>query len=369
MKSKNLQVRVSATLWRISVIAILFSVSIFFTPCNNTMTAFAHGNSHSHSMGNPNSPSCSNGTVQCPEDTFPKCMGNDAMNIPTCFQDEDRAKCCDTHGRCDSERIVCVPNKCPAKTLPPNLVFYVDAMNIDGSEVNFADPTDTTTTWDDLSGNANDGQLTNFTLPANLNSGWDGANLICNPSVLKFDGADDFVSIGKPGILNISGSETFSTWIKFTDPSILEYFFSDHDVNGNITQGSIRVGNAGAVVGYRQKHTDGSLLDFDGSNALLSNTWYNIAFVRDDNAKTVQLYLDGQPYGVAQSYAGKTVVSDTESGNKTIGRAGSFNGNYTSGSIANVRIFNTALTASQVNKNHLAEANSFQNPTPQCNSN
>ena len=32
----------------------------------------------------------------------------------------------------------------------------------------------------------------------------------------------------------------------------------------------------------------------------------------------------------------------------------------------NVRIFNTALTASQVNKNHFAEVNSFQNPTPSC---
>ncbi len=370
MKSKNLKQllerRIFAVSWQVSLIAVLFSVSVFFATCDSTIAAFARSNHEDHHKGNPNSPLCSDGIAQCPEGTFPKCMGNDAMSIVTCSSNEERSKCCDTHGRCDSERIVCVPNKCPVKTLPPDLVFYVDAMNIDGSGVNFADPTDTTTDWDDLSSHANDGELINFTLPANTNSGWDGENKVCNPSVLKFDGADDFVTVGKPNILNISGSETFSAWVKFTDPVMFSYIFGDFDPSGIFTQGSIRVGNTGSAIGYQQEHTDGSTLSFDGSTNLLSNTWYNIVFVRDDGAKTVRLYLDGQPYGTAQSYSGKTVISDNDSGNKTIGRAGSFDGNYTNGSIANVRIFNTALTAGEVNQKFLAETNSFQNPTPAC---
>ena len=61
-----------------------------------------------NSKGNPNSPLCSNGRAQCPKGTAPRCMGADAMNIPTCFEDESRAKCCDLKGKCTSEKIVCV---------------------------------------------------------------------------------------------------------------------------------------------------------------------------------------------------------------------------------------------------------------------
>lgn len=386
--------------WCISLIVVLFSVSVSFAP--DTMSAFAKNNNNGNGnhygngngddkdngndngegddnhngngnrRGNPNSPLCSNGVPQCPEGTAPQCMGNDAMSIVTCLSDEGRAKCCDTQGRCDSERIRCVSQimtDCVPSpmSLPPNLVFYVDAMNIDGSGFNFADLTDTTANWDDLSSRNNDGELMNFTLPANTNSGWDGTDQVCNPSILKFNGANDFVNIGKPNVLNISGSETFSTWVKLSEPGMLAYLFSDFDPNGISTQGSIRVGNVGSTIGYQQEHTDGSTLSFDGTTNLSSNTWYNIVFVRDDGAKTVKLYLDGQPYGTAQSYSGKTVISDNNSGSKTIGRAGSFDGNYVNGSIANVRIFNAALTASQINQKFFAESNDFQNPTPLCN--
>ena len=60
-----------------------------------------------NSKGNPNSPLCSNGRAQCPKGTAPRCMGADAMNIPTCFEDDSRAKCCDLKGKCTSEKIVC----------------------------------------------------------------------------------------------------------------------------------------------------------------------------------------------------------------------------------------------------------------------
>ena len=368
--------KISIALGLITLIVILNLFSAVFTSNKGIMfAAFAHDKGFKSVF-------CSNGEVACPLGFVPMCVGRDAMNMPTCVSkgkgndndddDGDRPKCCDLRGKCDSERIRCV-RALNTDCVPPssgvvssNLVFYVDAMNIDGSGINFADPTDTTTEWDDLSGRNNDGQLNNFTLLAGANSGWDGENKICNPSVLKFDGNNDFVNIGKPNALNISGSETISTWIKFVDPTMFTYFFGDFSASGIFTQGSLRVGGAGSGIGYQHEHTDGSTLSFDGTTNLSPNTWYNIAVVRNDNAKTVQIYLNGQPYGAQQNYAGKFVISDSDSGNKAIGRAGSFDGNYTNGSIASVRIYHVALTPGQINQNFQVESNRFLNPTPPC---
>jgi hypothetical protein len=348
------------------IIAIAMLMSVL-----NFSSAFANNGNHGKNNGNPNSPQCSSGEAQCPAGRVPQCMGNDAMSIVTCSSNEERAKCCDTNGKCTSERISCLkipdgycPCSLPSGVSSTNLAFYVDAMNIDGSGFNSADSNDRTTIWDDLSGNATDGLLTNFTFQ-DLNTGWEGANRVCNPSDLEFDGVNDFVNIGNPDSLNIPGNETIALWVKFKDPSNLSSLFSDFDANKNITQGNLRVGNNGSTIGYTQTHTDGTTLSFDGSDSLSANTWYNIALIRNDNSKTIQLYLNGQPYGNSQNYVGKTIVS-SNLGNKAIGRAGSFDGNYFNGKIANVRVYNAALTGNQVNINYNAEVNNFQNPTPSC---
>ena len=76
-----------------------------------------------------------------------------------------------------------------------------------------------------------------------------------------------------------------------------------------------------------------------------TGTWYHIVGVRDATANTMSIYVNG-------TLAGTTTVApaDMATGSLTIGRA-KFNAqqvDFWPGSLDNVQIFPTALTASQV---------------------
>ncbi|MEK6946486.1 MAG: LamG domain-containing protein [Nanoarchaeota archaeon] len=195
---------------------------------------------------------------------------------------------------------------------------------------------------------ANDSSLykqANGTLGANNGAASDdpiwNSSTKFNSFGLSFNG-NDFVDYGKPSILNNNGNETVEMWVKFDSLAAEEYLYADFDAGGSISQGSISAGRPTRVLGYYHYNNDATSLSMTASTSIDIGVWNHVAFVRDDTAKTVKLYLNGVQDKLG-TYAGKTITTDTSAGNKVVGRAGSYNGNYVTGTIDEVSIWNVSL--------------------------
>ena len=227
-----------------------------------------------------------------------------------------------------------------------NLVLNLDASNLDNAG-NSADSSDTATTWTDRSLEGNNGTLNNFTLPTGeTDSGWDGSNTVSSPSILKFDGDDDFVNIGDVDDFDFgSGNFTVSIWSKSSTASralVMKdnwagsgngiYIFTDGDTDYSYWNGS-------------------SITDFGDADG----NWHNITVTRSGTgAGQVLLFYDG--IKVTSATDSRTL---SNSSSLRIGAPNDANRRF-NGQVANVRIYNTALSNEQIRQNYVAESYKFQ---------
>ena len=231
-------------------------------------------------------------------------------------------------------------NACPGST---SLVLQHDARNINGLG-NFADNNDVFTTWTDLTSNLNNGVLMNFTLVANSVSGWDGTNTKCDPSVLKYDGVDDYVDAGISSSLQIPGALALEAWIK----PIGLAAGTDAGIAGT------------GIYNYQLTyHSDGQVWFYinDGANNVKTpvspNNWHHIVGTWDGttNANGMRLYVDGVLS--AQGTSAQSSISGWT--NFLTGKATT---NF-KGHIAKVRVYNSSLTSQQVLQNYLLDVVNF----------
>ncbi len=169
-------------------------------------------------------------------------------------------------------------------------------------------------------------------------------------SSLYFDGSNDYVDMSQPISLNISGDMSISAWIRPSAMGALNDVISNYNSGGTIAEYELYFTN-----------NSGNHVDFDWGNSgnyndwgaegynFGVNTWYHIVAVRI--GLTAKIYINGisQPLTQRGAPGGSgTTVPTSGYGNTTIGRAGSFSGQYFSGQIDDVRVFNYALTPVQV---------------------
>jgi hypothetical protein len=191
----------------------------------------------------------------------------------------------------------------------------------------------TGTTWNDLSGNGNNGTLVNGV-------GYNSGNL----GSLVFDGVNDDVSITSYQLSTSDSSApyTLSAWINRT---------------GTTTDGGIITQYGSGVAdrfGFREQNS--KLCWWKGSNIAIStnniptNAWkYIVGVKRSDNS--VSIYIDGIEVGTG------TDNLDFENATLKIGRFGTivpFSGN-----ISQVSIYNRALTAQEILQNYNATKSRF----------
>ncbi|MDD4407692.1 MAG: LamG domain-containing protein, partial [Bacilli bacterium] len=181
---------------------------------------------------------------------------------------------------------------------------------------------------DDLSGNGNNGTLTNFDYIDTSGYTSDG---------LRFDNIDDFISLPD----NIGYTTAFSAfaWFKSlgTPKGGFHIIFGPQQLEMSIpTSGSLRVG---VYSGIRYVSNHGSGLN-DGS-------WHFIGFTYDGTNKNA--YIDGQ-------YVGTQTTSGTLTYNfpyRATGVFGSTTSTYaTNGLIKTITIYNRALTAEEILYNY-----------------
>ena len=228
------------------------------------------------------------------------------------------------------------PGACGSTRLADSGTIYyrnpkVEITNVDTGNSTFSS-TSNIGLWYDLSGNGYNGTLTNSP-----------TSNVSNKGNILFDGSDDYVSI-----TNFLGHQTNTgTIISWAYPSIITS--GDRYLVG--AGGSLTVGATRAIRiynGYWSTVSYGSSNeDYNSIAAATLNTWQHVAFVW--NLTTVNFYLNGTLYSVTRS--GMITPSSTtfSVGCPPWSPLGS---NSWNGRIANVHLYNRALSTSEISQNY-----------------
>jgi hypothetical protein len=222
-----------------------------------------------------------------------------------------------------------------ASVVRDGLVLHLDAANVKSYP-------GTGTTWSDLSGNGNDGTLTNG---PSFSGGSKGS--------LIFDGVND-------NTLLPTNFFSFPTLNTFT----INLWFNSTQTNGGTLLGQQNTSNPSSASGWVpviylradgliriEPFWTGSTSNFIlSSSALNDSNWHNIATTFDSGVN--KLYIDSI-YNTQQT--GKTLTSFTSTYYYILGAghaaARSLGSNYFSGNISNFNFYNRALTATEVKQN------------------
>lgn len=194
------------------------------------------------------------------------------------------------------------------------------------------------TAWFDTSGNNNNGTLTNG---PNFNSS--------NGGSIVFDGTDDVVSISNASSLNISSQITLEAWIYTTKPSGTQNVICKSSITQN--------------TGYIYPRTDNGWADtvfylYIGGWQTLSatwpglNNWYHTAGTY--NGSTMIIYINGVQ-ATSKSQSG-TITTNTNT--LALGDQPGYSEFY-GGRTACARVYNRALSASEILQNYNATKSRF----------
>jgi VanZ family protein len=188
----------------------------------------------------------------------------------------------------------------------------------------------------DVSGNGLQGRLVN---QPTVGDGVHGRSL-------TFNGVNQYVDLGHPTALQLTGSETITAWIKASSfPDDDAAVVSSHSGLGYQLDTTIDRGPR--TIGFRLADADGGLMARFGKTPLVLNTWYHIAGVYDAQAQSLNVYLNGERDNGC--LLGTVTNRQRVSGMNTyVGRRASHTGFEFSGSIADVQVFSRALTQGEI---------------------
>ena len=205
------------------------------------------------------------------------------------------------------------------------LVFAVDAANYESYPGNG-------TTWSDLAG-SNDGTLTNGPT-------FDGAN----GGSLVFDGSNDYVSLSVP----TSGDTTYCGWFK-TNGSNANTRIIHANTGGQRNFSLGASSTSGYVGGYDGTNQPVTTLTFDDGN------WHYAIIVMKTN--DYKVYVDGQNQSLTWLLGTTGNWTNNTTNVEYIGsRSG---GSFLNANLAQVKIYNRALTPQEITQNYNALKSRF----------
>ena len=198
------------------------------------------------------------------------------------------------------------------------------------------------TVWTDLSGNSNNGTLINSPVYINSNNG-----------ILNFAGGT-YVSRTSPNLSTGNSGFTKSIWIKSqykgtntNHPNIISWGNDSTNNKNGLALQTDTTGTISQILHWFYAN------DYSCSINDITNNWANISITY--NPPTLSFYLNGVNQST-QTVIGTPNVTNT---NLEIGRYGALSQYYYSGSIANIQIYNRALTAQEILQNYNATKTRF----------
>ena len=201
------------------------------------------------------------------------------------------------------------------------------------------------TVWKDVSSNGNDSALLNT----------DSQNYFStNAGYIAFDGTNDYVSITQNSNTRLQNNyQTLSFFVYITSVGP-NSFASLWGVGANptgwwilwtATDISLFIETSGTYISYSVSVT----------NAL--NTWMNITCVIDNVGRTMTVYKNGSLVGTSSQWPVFTPPNDVvELGSV---RATANAGDYIKGRVANVLVYNRALSAAEISQNYETDKTRF----------
>jgi N-acetylneuraminic acid mutarotase len=196
-------------------------------------------------------------------------------------------------------------------------------------------------------GNANDlvGK-NNGTVPTGVTFA-PGVTGAAGDQAFRFNGSNALVDVGHDPSLNMTGSMTVSAWVNVQSLIANNYLFADFDSGGRLSQGSLGIDAGGRFFWFQGNQTKSNdWVEPHGATAVSLNQWHHVAVVRDDNAKTITLYVDGLP-DASVSYAGIPILA--LQGDKLLGGSGpGFPSDSFNGLLDEVGVYNRALSATEI---------------------
>jgi hypothetical protein len=225
-----------------------------------------------------------------------------------------------------------------------NLILYFDPSNLSSYS-------GTGTTINDLSGNELNGTISNisFTDP-----------------YFSYNGSSSEISIPDNALLEPgSGNWTTEAWFyptSFSSSSVILGKFDNGGESQNVSY-SIRVNTSGSLLA---QYSNGAPATFVNSTAytLTTNTWYQVVYVwtNSGGTKTIEAFINGVSIG-SVTHSFNSILNST---NPLY--IGSYNGGeysqWFNGRIGVVRIYDSALTSSEVLQNYNADKTKYIPPTP-----
>jgi len=189
------------------------------------------------------------------------------------------------------------------------------------------------TTWTDLSGNGNNGTLTNGPTYSSSNGG-----------SIVFDGVDDIVSIPDSDILDITTSISLESWIYATKSTGVQNVISKSSFSQNNSYIYPRTDD-----GWTNATFYLAVPTFSPSSTLTASwpsrdAWHHTVATYD--GVTMKIYIDG----VLSNSKSQSGTISTNTNSLTIGSQPGY-GEFYGGRVSGAKIYNRALTAAEVQQN------------------
>ena len=197
----------------------------------------------------------------------------------------------------------------------------------------------TGTTWYDLSGNSNNGTLTNG---PTFNSG--------NGGSIVFDGVNDGILLAGSSTLSLN-TMAISSWNYSTNYQQSGFMF-EKTTNGSVnTQYSLFYNSGNNTIYYRTYGLSTTDLTVNTSTAgVVNSQWNNVVATFDGTNK--RIYVNGVLKATSSNLTG--TVTQNSTGTSYIGIFGSFAGYPFNGKISNTTIYNRALSSTEITQNYNA---------------
>jgi hypothetical protein len=191
------------------------------------------------------------------------------------------------------------------------------------------------TTWNDLSGNGNNGTLTNGPTFSSENGG-----------SIVFDGVNDYITT--PNIIGGATNYSAEFWFKLnTNTAGVEKWLGSQYSSGGIGRVIFMVFTNNKIRNF----INGT--SFDGGTTIQTNTWYHAVFTRNATGSGT-IYLNGV-------LDGSGTLSTTAVQNQPYINGGttSFSDRWVNGQIPITKLYNRALTSDEVLQNYNGQKSRF----------